>query len=118
MSTTIDKSMLGGKTKPKVDPAGWESGKGYNRAHLLGAQLGGSNKDPRNFVTMYQYANTPVMRDIENRVRAAVEKGELIQYEVTPIYRGSDPIPLGVTIRANGNKGFDIFQTIVNRKGP
>ncbi|MGK5678142.1 DNA/RNA non-specific endonuclease [Actinoplanes sp. URMC 104] len=119
MSTTIDPSMLGGKTKkPSFNPAGWEKDKGYNRSHLLGAQLGGSNTDRRNFVTMYQYANTPVMRDIEGRVREAVEKGELVQYEVTPIYRGSDPIPLGVTIRANGNKGFEIFQTIVNRKGP
>jgi len=118
MKATLTQDMMGGKTKPKVDPAGWETGKGYNRAHLLGAQLGGSNKDPRNFVTMHQYANTPVMRDIENRIRAAVDNGEIIEYEVTPIYRGSDPIPLGVTLKAKGNKGFDVFQTIVNRKGP
>ncbi len=116
IDTVLNKNNIGGKTDPKVDPAGWESGKGYNRAHLLGAQLGGSNKDPRNFVTMHQYANTPVMRVIEGRVRKAIEKGnETVQYKVTPIYRGSDLIPLGVTIEATGSGGLSINQTIMNR---
>ncbi|MFE2283748.1 DNA/RNA non-specific endonuclease [Streptomyces sp. NPDC059443] len=57
--------------------------KGYNRAHLLGAQLGGSNYNPANFVTMHSYANSPVMRHIEKQVRDAVESGETIQYSAT-----------------------------------
>ncbi|WP_344325883.1 DUF6531 domain-containing protein [Streptomyces macrosporus] len=107
MHATITKAMIGGKTDPQVDPAGWVSNQGYNRAHLLGAQLGGSNKDPRNFVTMHYYANSPVMRGIERQVRLAAEAGEIIQYSVTPIYRdGNSKIPLGVTIEAYGDKGF------------
>ncbi|SEM02865.1 DNA/RNA non-specific endonuclease [Streptacidiphilus jiangxiensis] len=102
----LSSDMMGGKTDPKVDPAGWVTGQGYNRAHLLGAQLGGSNKDPRNFVTMHQYANTPVMRDLEGQVRKAVDNGEIIRYRVTPVYSGRSLLPKGVTIEAYGNKGF------------
>ncbi|MFF5185529.1 DNA/RNA non-specific endonuclease [Streptomyces sp. NPDC000345] len=122
---TLTQANIGGKTDPSVDPAGWVSGMGYNRAHLWGAQLGGSNKDPRNFVTMHQYANSPVMRRVENQVRRAVEKeGQTVQYSVTPIYADTpglgpaNPYPLGVTIRANGSGGLDIFQTILNRPKP
>ncbi|MCX5441309.1 DUF6531 domain-containing protein [Streptomyces sp. NBC_00063] len=109
MHATITKDMLGGKTGPQVDPAGWESGKGYNRAHLLAAMIGGSNKDPRNFVTMHSYANSPVMRQVELQVRNAARDGEIIQYSVTPIYADDNAkIPLGVTIEAHGNNGFQM----------
>ncbi|MFF2819661.1 DUF6531 domain-containing protein [Kitasatospora cineracea] len=102
----LDSTMMGGKTDPKYDPVGWATGKGYNRAHLLGAQIGGSNKDPRNFVTMHQYANTPIMRDLEGQIRKAVDAGEIIHYRVTPHYDRNELIPRGVTIEAYGNKGF------------
>uniref|UniRef100_A0AAU3I9R5 DNA/RNA non-specific endonuclease n=1 Tax=Streptomyces sp. NBC_01393 TaxID=2903851 RepID=A0AAU3I9R5_9ACTN len=110
MYATIVRDMLGGKTKAQVDPAGWEAGKGYNRAHLLAAMIGGSNKDARNFVTMHSYANSPVMRQIELQVRNAVrDTGETIQYSVKPIYADEHAkIPLGVTIEAHGNKGFQM----------
>ncbi|MGW0086119.1 ricin-type beta-trefoil lectin domain protein [Streptomyces sp. NPDC003393] len=112
----LTKDNIGGKTNPAVDPAGWESGQGYNRAHLLAAMLGGSNKDPRNFVTMHSYANSPVMRGFELQVRNAVRDGEDVLYRATPIYSGSDPLPLGVTLSARGNRGFALDVSIVNRK--
>ncbi|MFH9229025.1 DUF6531 domain-containing protein [Streptomyces lydicus] len=111
MHATLGADMMGkNPTDPHGDPPGWEKDKGYNRAHLLGAQLGGSNRDSRNFVTMHAYANSPVMRHIENQVRAAAEKGEAIQYSVTPVYDGSNPIPKGVTIDAHGSNGFQFTQ--------
>ncbi|MFC7308465.1 DNA/RNA non-specific endonuclease [Streptomyces monticola] len=111
MHATLGPDMMGANpTDPHGDPPGWEKDKGYNRAHLLGAQLGGSNYDPANFVTMHAYANSPVMRHIENQVRAAVEAGETIQYSVTPVYNGSDPIPTGVKIEAHGANGFQFTQ--------
>ncbi len=85
---------------------------------LLGAQLGGLNTDPRNFVTMHQYANTPVMRGVERQVRKAVEDGQTVHYRVTPVYRGADPLPLGVTIEAQGSGGLDIYMSILNRPKP
>ncbi|WP_052229912.1 DNA/RNA non-specific endonuclease [Streptomyces sp. CT34] len=111
MHATLGADMMGKHTTdPHGDPPGWEKDKGYNRAHLLGAQLGGSNRDPRNFVTMHAYANSPVMRHIENQVRAAAEKGETIQYSVTPVYEGSHPVPKGVTVEAHGSNGFQFTQ--------
>ncbi|MFD7233609.1 putative T7SS-secreted protein [Streptomyces sp. NPDC059881] len=111
MHATLGDDMMGkNPTDPHGDPPGWETDKGYNRAHLLGAQLGGSNYNPANFVTMHAYANSPVMRHIENQVRAAVESGETIQYSVTPRYNGTDKIPTGVDIEAYGSDGFQFTQ--------
>ncbi|MFJ5828003.1 putative T7SS-secreted protein [Streptomyces sp. NPDC093089] len=111
MHATLGEDMMGkNPTDPHGDPPGWQKDKGYNRAHLLGAQLGGSNYNPANFVTMHAYANSPVMRHIENQVRAAVESGETIQYSVTPRYNGSDKIPIGVDIEAYGSNGFTFTQ--------
>ena len=116
----LTRDSIGGKTDPKVDPAGWVGGgKGeYHRAHLLGAQLGGSNTDPRNFVTMHAYANTPVMRSIEYQIRRAVEGGQTVRYSATPIYNGSELWPRAITIRAQGDGGLDIFVSILNRPKP
>jgi RHS repeat-associated protein len=111
MHATLGKDMMGANpTDPHGDPPGWAKDKGYNRAHLLGAQLGGSNFDPANFVTMHAYANSPVMRHIESEVRKAVELGETIQYSVTPVYDGSRPIPTGVRMEVYGSDGFQFTQ--------
>jgi hypothetical protein len=111
MHATLGEDMMGkNPTDPHGDPPGWQKDKGYNRAHLLGAQLGGSNYNPANFVTMHSYANSPVMRHIENQIRAAVESGETIQYSVTPQYNGSDKIPTGVHVEAYGSDGFQFTQ--------
>ncbi|KIF74862.1 type IV secretion protein Rhs [Streptomyces sp. 150FB] len=109
VTATLTRSMMGGTTNPSVDPAGWESDKGYNRAHLLGAQIGGSNKDPRNFVTMHAYANSPIMRRYEGQVRKAVDKGEVIEYSATPVYQGDSVIPEGVWLEAQGSDGFQFM---------
>nr|WP_107644995.1 DUF6531 domain-containing protein [Streptomyces sp. Ru87] len=109
MRATIDSSMTGGRTNPQVNVPGYEKYKKLNKTHLLGAQIGGSNKDPRNFVTMHRFANSPVMRKIEDQIRAAVDNGETIDYTVTPVYATNDPtdvVPLGLTIEARGDKGF------------
>lgn len=51
---------------------------------------------------MHRFANSPVMRKIEDQIREAVDKhGDTIEYTVTPIYRTNDPtdvIPLPLTI--------------------
>ncbi|MGW0827496.1 DNA/RNA non-specific endonuclease [Streptomyces sp. NPDC002845] len=112
----LTKDSIGGKTNPSVDPAGWESGQGYNRAHLLAAVLGGANNDRRNFVTMHAYANSPVMRAFELQIRNVVRGGENVSYRATPIYSGTSSIPLGVTLSARGNLGFSLDVSIVNRK--
>ena len=79
----------------------------------MGNQLGGAGDDPRNLTTLFQ---NPVMSSVEGSVRKAVEAGEVVQYSVKPIYEGNTLIPSGVTIKAEGDKGFYIYQTILNRK--
>ncbi|MCX5129907.1 DNA/RNA non-specific endonuclease [Streptomyces sp. NBC_00193] len=111
MHSTLGDYMMGkNPLDPHGDPPDWEKDKGYNRAHLFGAQLGGSNYNQANFVTMHSYANSPVMQHIENQVRAAVESGETIQYSITPRYNGTDEIPTGVDIEAYGSNGFTFTQ--------
>ncbi|MFE6890766.1 DUF6531 domain-containing protein [Streptomyces sp. NPDC057694] len=110
MVAKLDKSMMGGRTKPKPtsEPPGWTGGQkvAMDRGHLLGAQLGGTNKSPLNFVTLHRYANSPVHRHYENAIRKAVDKGEKIEYKVTPIYKGRNPIPTHLQLNATGSKGF------------
>lgn len=112
MHATLGPDMMGNNpTDPHGDPPGWQKDAGYNRAHLLGAQLGGSNYDPANVVTMHAYANSPVMRKIENQVRAAVEAGARQSSTASLLdTTGLTKIPTGVHIEAYGSNGFKFTQ--------
>ncbi|WP_019884405.1 DUF6531 domain-containing protein [Streptomyces purpureus] len=113
MRARIEPGMTGGTTSPPSNVLGYQKYKKWNKTHLLGAQIGGSNKDPRNFVAMHRNANNPVMKAIEDQIRTAVDKnGETIEYTVTPIYRTNDKtdvVPIALTIHATGNKGFQFI---------
>lgn len=99
----------------KILPPGFQSGVNYARAHLYGRQLGGSGDVRENLVTfIHNPANSPVMRGLENSIRKAVEAGEIVVYRATPIYKGNEPIPLGITIEAVGNRGFFLFTSVRN----
>ncbi|MCX4635123.1 DNA/RNA non-specific endonuclease [Streptomyces platensis] len=108
MTAKLDSSMMGGKTKPSApsEPPGWKGGGDYHRSHLLGAQLGGSNKSTQNFVTLHGYANTPVMRVYEGQIRKAVDAGETVTYTVTPKYKGNNLLPDSVELNVTGSNGF------------
>lgn len=110
MRAKIEPGMTGGTTRPPTNVVGYQKYKKWNKTHLLGAQIGGSDKDPRNFVAMHRNANSPVMKAIEDQIRHAVDKNhETINYTVTPIYRTNDPtdlVPIGLSIHTTGNKGF------------
>src|SRR6185295_10813882 len=110
---TLTRETMAGGTRASQDivPPGFEGGAaGQARGHLLGRQLGGSGTDARNLVTLYQNGpNTPVMRHFENQIRKAVEGGEVVNYKATPIYRGTDPVPVGVTMEAHGDRGLNLF---------
>lgn len=123
ITATITKNMIGtgSKASQSIKPPGFMGGgpgsAGHARGHLLGNQLGGSGKDDRNLVTLYQNPiNSPLMRDFETSVRVAVEKGEVVRYQVIPIYKGNKLMPEGVTLRGRGTEGFSLDVTIINRK--
>ncbi|MEZ5993108.1 MAG: DNA/RNA non-specific endonuclease [Planctomycetota bacterium] len=118
VSVEITQDMIGtgSSASRRIRPPGFKGGASNQaRGHLWGKQLGGSGSEVRNLVTIQQNpANTPFMRDFETLVRQAVENGETVQYRVVPIYEGENLVPRGVTIHANGSKGFSLDLTVLN----
>ncbi|MFN9372459.1 MAG: DNA/RNA non-specific endonuclease, partial [Planctomycetaceae bacterium] len=119
VNATITQDLLGTGSDASrlIIPPGFEGqASGHARGHLLGNQLGGSGRERRNLITMFQNpANSPVMRDFENQLAAAVRRGEIIDYWAIPIYQGSHPIPIGVTLLGRGSGGFSLGISLVNR---
>ncbi|MYY83207.1 MULTISPECIES: DUF6531 domain-containing protein [unclassified Streptomyces] len=100
---------------------GWRGhGTSFNeaRGHLLANRLGGPGKGSlsrQNLVTLTQDpVNTPVMREIEDKVYRAVAKGENVQYSVVPKYEGTNPVPTRLEISAYGNRGFSLTEKLEN----
>jgi hypothetical protein len=118
-AATITREMLntGTAAARNIRPAGFVGGSAnHARGHLISRLLGGSGRDPRNLTTLYQNpVNTPVMRGFEQQVANAVRGGQTVRYEAVPIYRGSELIPRGVTLRATGDRGFRLHVTVLNR---
>lgn len=119
IEATITKDMLNTGTHADGDirPPGFVNGRTHNhsRGHLLARMLGGTGDDIKNLVTLYQNrTNSPVMRDFEQAVYDAVDKGEVVNYKVTPIYDG-DGLPTSVAISARGSNGFEMDITIMNK---
>ncbi|BES85623.1 hypothetical protein PEC302110_27200 [Pectobacterium araliae] len=118
----LDSSYIntGTHANPAIQPPGFITGAGSNRArgHLLGRQLGGSGDDIRNLVTIqHRPMNTPDMSSIEGRIRKALERGEIVDVSVTPIYKGPSRIPAGITMNAQGSGGFFESVTLLNPPG-
>jgi hypothetical protein len=114
---TLDSSNLGETTSPpKWKPPGWEEGD--NRTHLLGAFIGGSNKVRSNYVAMGAEANAPVMFKFEQEVQKALKGNQTVDFRSTPIYDGTNPRPLGITLQATGSgpNPLSLDVTILNRK--
>lgn len=83
-----------------------------NNCHLLGKQLTGSGEDLDNLVTCSRAANAQVMGDdgfandmaaLEARVKTAVDGGQVVRYQVTPVYAGPRTVPVKLEISAVGS---------------
>ncbi|SFF55182.1 RHS repeat-associated core domain-containing protein [Actinacidiphila alni] len=73
------------------------------RGHLIGYAFGGSNKDTRNFVALYQQANQSMFDYAESPVLQAIKNGGHEFVQVTPVYGiPGDPIPTTVVFVAFG----------------
>jgi hypothetical protein len=110
---------LGSPADSEIRPPGFEElpARNRSRGHLLGRQLGGSGEVEGNLVALYQRrANSPVMRDYENAVAEAVERGETIRYQVRPVYPSPtfEGAPSAVRITASGDHGFRLDVLIDN----
>lgn len=123
VTARITQDMIGTGTAANrnIIPPGWSgNGRLHNeaRAHLLGRQLGGSGDVPENLVTFAQNpANSPVMSGFEAQIRAAVERGEVLDFRATPVYDGNILVPRAITLEASGSNGFSLQVSILNQ-GP
>ena len=128
ISASVRPEMLDeGSKAGRVTPPGWRgNGDAFNeaRGHLLARMLGGVGKGRgaltqmarRNLVTLTDLpTNSPEMRDnFEQKIYDAVDKGETIQYNVKPIYEGTNPIPVRLEISAFDNRGFHLGGRVEN----
>ncbi len=121
-AATITKSMLntGTTAARRIKPPGFTDGLKQDRGHLIGKLLGGTGRDARNLTTMFKNANTPVMRDFEAKIAEAVRGGQVVRYQVTPIYKGSDQIARGITMKAfgSGKNPLNLHVTVLNIPKP
>ncbi|MFD3479373.1 RHS repeat-associated core domain-containing protein [Streptomyces sp. NPDC058695] len=117
VSACIRPEMLrSGTPAGKVTPPGWRGhGTAFNeaRGHLLADRLGGAgvrHNAKHNLVTQTQDPyNSPYQRDmIEGEIFKVVDRGEVVQYDIKPIYEGTNPIPIRLEYSAYGNQGFEL----------
>jgi hypothetical protein len=74
-----------------------------DRGHLIGHQFGGSDSKPANIVSQYMDENQRHFYHFEETVRKAVNKGDCVAYQVTPIYTGASVIPSEIHLTAVGH---------------
>jgi hypothetical protein len=97
----------------RATPVGFISGL-HVRGHLLGAQFGGSG-EAKNIVSLFPHVNDPDMKGAEMLVRKAVDNLEVVNYTITPSYKGIDLVPDKISIHATGDGGALISETILNK---
>jgi hypothetical protein len=88
-------------SKSRADVPGLDTNY-HDRTHLIPKELGGSGRR-ENIVPMYWNVNQNVMVEFEQQVAAAVNRGDIVRYKVTPQYRGSEAVPFAITIEAKGS---------------
>ncbi|MDO4680025.1 MAG: DNA/RNA non-specific endonuclease [Aerococcus sp.] len=93
-------------------PGGWL----YNRSHLVGYQLAGSENDPKNLMTGTRWFNVEGMLPFENFVAHYIESsGNHVRYRITPVFEGNNLLATGIfmegfSIEDNGDGlCFNIF---------
>lgn len=129
VSGTITPGMAGKHTTnpdSTVLPTGWDDAQGVKgsdsvaRLHLFGAQLGGSNKNPQNFVTGFQSPNLAMKSEVEDQVAKHVKAGNAVDYKVKPHYStpGQEyPDSIQISVKSQTDPNFEIHVLIKNTPG-
>lgn len=73
-----------------------------SRGHLMAFIYGGSNKDLRNFIPLYQPANQAMYDLVEDEVYANLDAGGTVHLQVTPVWGVNPVIPAGIEMDASG----------------
>ncbi|MGH2345586.1 MAG: DNA/RNA non-specific endonuclease, partial [Chloroflexota bacterium] len=98
-----------------IRPPGYLSGKGVTQAgHLLGYELGGPVRNPRNFVTQWNLANAPAQSSLEDAIRTELSQTDAdtssltVFVRIAPQYQGSCVVPYEVDYQAVGSDGWQL----------
>jgi hypothetical protein len=86
-----------------------------HRGHIIANVFGGSN-GAINLVPLYPRVNMSTMRTVERQVQTAVQTGQRVFYEVTPVYKAEsgNPVPIGILLEIDGNRGLTCDVTLLN----
>ncbi|MCX4589839.1 DNA/RNA non-specific endonuclease [Streptomyces sp. NBC_01549] len=143
LDSTYLKAHPGSKTDPdKVTPAGYQWARKYagylgnrppgqwvNACHILGKDLGGDGLKPENLSTCSWSANAnrispndPGIAEhmfyYEKQVKQAIGQGQVVHYQVTPVYMGPRTVPVAYEIEAsgtlNGKPGLSLDDVVPN----
>ncbi|WP_295728159.1 DNA/RNA non-specific endonuclease [uncultured Limosilactobacillus sp.] len=119
------------RSDQNTQPAGWHDNYGgnlvYNRGHLIAYSLTaginsntgkyqptviGDQNNPQNLFTETDFINQEVQTIYEAKVRHAIEHGQRVIYQVTPIFRHRELVPRGINLQAlstNGQLNFNVY---------
>ena len=119
------------RVRQTVDPTGWHNNHGrtqiYNRGHMIAysvsagiSQTGqydpnsvsGDQNNPKNLFTQTAFSNQKLQTIYESKVRHAIEQGQKVIYQVTPIFRGNELMARGVNLQAvstDGSLNFNVY---------
>ncbi|MEV6303420.1 RHS repeat-associated core domain-containing protein [Actinoplanes sp. NPDC051861] len=99
------------------EPPGFVKNDGMAAGHLIANSLGGSGKDPRNLVPIYQnMVNSSAMyHGVEKVVKKWIDSGQTVYYRVEPYYGPGSNIPIYLRVVVAGDQGTLIFG-IINKK--
>ncbi|KRN59083.1 DNA/RNA non-specific endonuclease [Limosilactobacillus secaliphilus] len=119
------------RTDQSVQPAGWHHNSDgqlvYNRGHLIAYSLTaginpqtgqysagvvGDQDNPRNLFTETDFVNQEIQTIYETKVRHAIEHGQKVIYQATPIFRGNELVPRGINLQAistDGRLNFNVY---------
>ena len=91
----------------------------YNRCHLIGYQLAGTNADPRNLITGTRYLNMTSMLPFENAIMQYItDTGNHVIYRVTPVFDKDNLVASGVFLEAysveDEGHGIQFFMYLFN----
>ncbi|PAZ11830.1 laminin G [Streptomyces sp. SA15] len=133
----------GSATQPdKVAPPGYQWARAYagylgnrppgqwvNACHLLGADLSGDGTELENLSTCARSANANRvssndpgipghMYNFERQVKSAIDSGQVVHYQVTPVYSGPRTVPVAYEMTArgtvNGKPGLELDDVVPN----
>ncbi|MGE9987729.1 DNA/RNA non-specific endonuclease [Lactobacillus johnsonii] len=115
-----------------INPTAWHSNREngtqiYNRGHLIAYSVSagidqdgnynpnnqsGDQNNPKNLFTQTAFSNQKIQTIFEGKVRNALNQGNKVIFQATPIFRGNELMARGINLQAislNNNLDFNVY---------